>query len=80
MDLYFLAAGKPRHEALRIDAEDDEAVISEAKRIDVWKKPASFQVRAIRTTSRTGDRLVYSSAPADEAVAPPAGETLSASP
>lgn len=66
MDLYFPAAGKPRREALRIDAADDDAAIVEAKRIDVWRRPVSFQVRSIRTTSRSGDKLVYSSPPTDE--------------
>lgn len=61
MDLYFPTAGKPRREALRMDAEDDETAVTEAKRIDLWRKPASFQVRSIKTTARSGDRLVYNS-------------------
>lgn len=79
MDLYYPSAGKPRHEALRIEVEGDEAAIAEAKRIDLWRKPGSFQVRSINTTARSGDRLVYRSAATDDPVALPAIEPLGVS-
>jgi len=80
MDLYFPTAGKPRREALRLDVEDDEAAVTEAKRVSLWRKPASFQVRSIKTTARSGDRLIYNSEPAVQAAdANPAGEPMAAS-
>lgn len=69
MDLYFAAddgSSKLRREALRIVADDDAAAIAEAQRIDQWKKTASFQVRSIRNSARSGDKVIYSSAPADD--------------
>jgi len=71
MDLYFPPVGRsntPRHEALRIVADDDDAAVVEAKRIDVWRKSETFGVRAIRTSARSGDRLIYTSPAATEPV------------
>ncbi len=74
MDLYFPDGGpsnRPRREALRIVADNDEAAVLEGQRIESWRKPASFQIRSIRSSSRTGDKLIYSSpAPADANVEP----------
>ena len=84
MDLYYPPIGRsstPRHEALRIVADDDEAAVVEAKRIDQWRKPDTFGVRAIRTSARSGDRLIYSSPPATASTPdePPAADTAAAS-
>jgi len=71
MDLYFPPVGRsntPRHEALRIVADDDDAAVLEAKRINVWRKPETFGVRAIRTSARSGDRVIYTSPAATEAL------------
>jgi len=84
MDLYFLPVGRsdtPRHEALRIVADDDDAAVIEAKRIDVWRKPETFGVRAIRTSARSGDRVIYSSPIGTETAtdeSPPADVAVSA--
>ncbi|MEP7241283.1 MAG: hypothetical protein ABI697_10400, partial [Devosia sp.] len=62
MDLYFQDAARSdrlRHEALRIVADDDDAAVAEAKRIDSWKRPYSLQVRLIRSSTRSGDKVVY---------------------
>ena len=64
MDLYYpLAEGSDRfrREVLRIDAADDEAATAEGQRIDAWRKPAYFIVRAIQTSARSGDRVIYTS-------------------
>ena len=63
MDSYF-PDGTPegfRHEALRIVAADEAEAITEAKRIDSWKKPDHFQIRTIRTGARSGDKVIYNS-------------------
>lgn len=69
MDLYFPAdagSARPRREALRIVADDDAAAIAEAQRIDQWKHTKSFQVRSIRNSARSGDKVIYNSKPADD--------------
>jgi hypothetical protein len=68
MDLYFQDGAKPdkpRHEALRIVADSDDDAVTEGKRIDGWKKPSSFQIRSIRTSTRSGDKVIYTSPAAE---------------
>jgi hypothetical protein len=82
MDLYFPAetgSNRPRREALRIVADDDAAAIAEAQRIDQWKHTESFQVRSIRNSARSGDKLIFSSKPADEVEAAKPSEQPGAS-
>jgi hypothetical protein len=66
MDLYFhddAHPDRPYHEVLRITADGDEAAVAEGMRISGWRKPESFKVRSIRSSSRNGDKLIYESAP-----------------
>lgn len=70
MDLFYLTANaaKPsRVDALRIDADNDEAALAEARRIDTWRKTEFYRIRAIHNSSRAGDKVIYSSEPADAA-------------
>jgi hypothetical protein len=71
MDLYYRESeGSDRYhrEVLRIDAADDEAAVAEGRRIDAWRKTGYYNVRAIQTASRSGDRLIFTSRVEDEAV------------
>jgi hypothetical protein len=71
MDSYFSDDAKPngfRRETLRMDdLADDTAAIAEGKRIEGWKKPAFYEIRAIMTSTRSGDRLIHSSRTNDDA-------------
>ncbi len=72
MDLFYRAADgskASRADALRIDAENDEAALAEALRIDSWRKTEFYHIRAIHNSSRAGDKLIYSSKPAETASA-----------
>lgn len=87
MDLFYPArpGAKPtRHDALRIDAEDDEAALAEARRIDAWRKTEFYQIRAIHNSVRTGDKLIFSSAveapAADTTTDATAGDSMPAEP
>ena len=64
MDLYYPeseGSDRFRREVLRIDAPDDAGAEAEGKRIDAWRKPGYFIVRAIQTSARSGDRVIYTS-------------------
>jgi hypothetical protein len=65
MDSYFsdgAGANGLRRETVRMDdLADDTAAIVEGKRIEGWKKPAFYEIRAIMTSTRSGDRLIHSS-------------------
>jgi len=64
MDLYYredAQSDRSRREVLRIEADDDEAAVAEGKRIDGWRQSGHFTIRAIQTSSRSNDRLIYSS-------------------
>ncbi|MEO8757115.1 MAG: hypothetical protein ABI398_05105 [Devosia sp.] len=68
MDLYFPDDGGPegfRREALRIEAADDDEALAECKRIDSWKRPSFYEVRSIRATTRSSDKIIYSSRAAE---------------
>lgn len=63
MDSYFPereGSTKLRREVMRIVADDDEAARIEAKRLDAWKQSSFFEVRAISSSARSGDKLVLS--------------------
>jgi hypothetical protein len=77
MDCYFpvvAAPGRFRREALRLDAADDAAAVAEAERIDAWKGTNFYELRSITSSSRSGDKLIYSSrqnnAESDEELVP----------
>lgn len=64
MDLYFpdeAHADGHRREVLRIDAHDDETARVEAGRVDRWKRPEFYHLRAIRSAVRSGDKMIYDS-------------------
>lgn len=64
MDLYFRESeGSDRYhrEVLRIDAANDEAAAAEGQRIDAWRKSGYYTVRAIKTSARADDRVIYTS-------------------
>lgn len=64
MDLFYpdsTARDGLRREVQRIDAPDDDAAIVKAKRMDRWRASSFFRVRAIRTSVRSGDLVVYDS-------------------
>jgi hypothetical protein len=74
VDLYFRDTTNPdrlHHEALRIVADNDDAAIAEGKRIDGWKHPHSFQVRSIKSSTRSGDVVVYASPPLEDGIDDP---------
>lgn len=74
MDLYYReseASDRFQREVLRIDAADDEAAAAEGKRIDAWRKTGYYIIRAIQTSARSGDRVIYTSR-VDDVVAPEA--------
>jgi hypothetical protein len=61
MDLYH-DDGNPnalRREVLRITASDDAEAISEASRINTWRQPVRYDVRAIAKAARANHRLVH---------------------
>jgi hypothetical protein len=74
MDSYFPDAGGRdgfRREAHRMDdLADDAAAMAEGERIGRWKKPTFYEIRAILTSVRSGDRLIYSSRIDDTATDP----------
>lgn len=64
LDLFFQQGSDPdryRHEVLRIDGNDDDAALAEGRRVDAWRKPDYFVVRAIKTTARNHVRELYDS-------------------
>ena len=79
MDTYFPerpGSDRFKREAMRIIADDDAGAVAEGKRIDSWKKSSFFEIRAISTSSRTGDRPIFSTRPAETAEEPIAAEPL----
>lgn len=79
MDLYYAAADGSdnlQREVMRIEAANDEEALEEAVRINGWRQPARYEVRAMTKSARTGHRVVFASplaepakADADEAAA-----------
>jgi len=80
MDLHYQEVRDPdrfRREVLRIEAADDADAEAEGRRINSWRKPAFFVVRAIETP-KGRERMIFDSrsehvpvledAPAPEAV------------
>jgi hypothetical protein len=63
MDLYHDDgnASALRREVLRITAGDDTEAISEASRINSWRQPVRYEVRAIAKAARANHRLVHAS-------------------
>lgn len=71
MDLYYADAGTDalRREVLRIVAHDDGEAVSEASRINSWRQPVRYEVRAIAKAARANHRLVYASVAVEPALA-----------
>jgi hypothetical protein len=69
MDLYFPDghADAMRREVLRITAADDDEAMSEASRINGWRQPARYEVRAITKAARANHRVVFASVVAEPA-------------
>lgn len=70
MDLYY-DDGNPdalRREVLRITAADDAEAVGEADRINSWRQPVRYEVRAIAKAARANHRLVYASVVAEPAL------------
>jgi hypothetical protein len=69
MDLYFpdSHADAMRREVLRITAADDDEAMSEASRINGWRQPARYEVRAITKAARANHRVVFASVVAEPA-------------
>ena len=67
MDLYYADgnAGALRREVLRITAADDDEAISEASRINDWRQPVRYEVRAITKAARANHRVVFASVVAE---------------
>jgi hypothetical protein len=83
MDLYFREdeqSDRYRREVLRIEAGDDEAAVAEGERIDGWRQTGYYTVRAIQTSSRTNDRVIYSSRIEDPPVADESAQTIALQP
>ncbi len=60
-----------RREVMRIVADDDAAALVEAERLDSWKHSSYYEIRSIRNSVRSGDKVIFSSkveeaAPAEE--------------
>lgn len=74
MDLYYAdgKAGAVRREVLRIAAGSDSDAMNEASRINGWRQPDRYEVRAITKAARANHRLVYASIVAEDEGQPPA--------
>jgi hypothetical protein len=75
MDLYYPDGDRGdglRRDILRIEAGGDDAALSEARRVSLWKAPSYYCLRSIRSSSRSGDLLIHDSrqenAPPEEQV------------
>lgn len=66
VDLYYPEGEKPdrfRREVLRIDALDDGEAVAEGLRISGWRHPSHYRVRAIKTSVRRGDVILFETQP-----------------
>jgi hypothetical protein len=66
IDLYFPEGIKPdqfRREVLRIEVPDNDAAIAEGQRVNGWRRPSHYRVRAIRTSARSGDVILFETQP-----------------
>lgn len=66
IDLFYPEGSKPdqyRREVLRIEVPDNEAAIAEGERISGWRQPSHYRVRAIRTSARSGDVILFETQP-----------------
>ena len=67
-----------RKETVRIFADDDPSAVAEGQRIDAWKGSTYYRIRAINSSARTGDKIIYDTKPADAdgetIVVPPAAK------
>jgi hypothetical protein len=68
MDLYYTDEKSRdgfRREALRMDVADDAEAVTEGQRVEQWRKPAFFEIRAITNSARSGDKLIHSTRPTE---------------
>ena len=66
VDLYYPEDKKPdrfRREVLRIAALDDGEAVAEGLRISGWRHPNHYRVRAIKTSARSGDVILFETQP-----------------
>ena len=64
MDLYFSeddSGERFRREVLRIHAESEADAVAEAERVNGWRNSSHYRVRAIKTSARSGDVVVFDS-------------------
>ncbi len=64
MDSYFADERERdglRREVMRIVADDDAEALAEAERLDSWKNSSFYEVRAIKNSVRSGDKVIFSS-------------------
>jgi hypothetical protein len=70
MDLFYQEGNDPdrfRREVLRIEAKDDAEAETEGRRVNAWRKPAYFIIRAIATSARNREREIFDSRSEHEA-------------
>jgi len=73
MDSYFpdgRGSDGLRREVVRIFADDDAAAMAEAARLDSWKHSTYYDIRSIRNSVRSGDKLIFTSKVEEESVQP----------
>jgi hypothetical protein len=66
LDLYFPEGSKPdqfRREVLRIEAANDGEAVAEGVRVNGWRRPSFYRVRAIKTSARSGDVVLFETQP-----------------
>ena len=66
LDLYFPEGSKPdqfRREVLRIEAANDREAVAEGVRVNGWRQPSYYRVRAIKTSARSGDVVLFETQP-----------------
>jgi len=64
--LYFPEGSKPdqfRREVLRIEAANDGEAVAEGVRVNGWRRPSFYRVRAIKTSARSGDVVLFETQP-----------------
>jgi hypothetical protein len=66
VDLYYPEDERPdrfRREVLRIEALDDGEAVAEGLRISGWRHPSHYRVRAIKTSVRSDDVILFETQP-----------------
>lgn len=50
-----------RREVMRIVADDDAEALAEAERLDGWKQSSFYEIRSIKNSARSGDKVIFTS-------------------